>query len=67
MGWPTQLIDGATNLSINWDMMEKGQAHLYPEVWRSEEDGVQYDDYVLKNGTVASAGKSLGAEGAGLC
>ena len=40
-----------------WDMMETGEGHIWPEVWRSESDGENYKSYVLSRETCASAGK----------
>jgi uncharacterized membrane-anchored protein len=57
MGWPTKLIYGQGNLSMIWDMMETGEGHIWPEVWRSESDGENYKSYVLSRETCASAGK----------
>jgi hypothetical protein len=69
MGWPAQVVPYPGCTGGPWDRMDcttkdgsplappkQCAAHIWPEVWRSEADGVKYSEYVLKKETVNSAG-----------
>ncbi len=69
MGWPTQILRYPGCLDKVWDGLDcttkdgsplvpskECAAHIWPEVWRSEVDGVKYTEYVLGKETVNSAG-----------
>jgi hypothetical protein len=65
MGWPTKLVYTYTGdkKALMWEAMAKGETHLWPEVWRSESDGLYYSEFVLTKETCASAGKKTRPHG----
>ena len=65
LGWPVRLMldndaellkmEGGGVKFAGWSALANGNAHLYPEVWKSEE-GEAYDRFVREKASVASSG-----------
>ncbi len=59
MGFPAAIVsDVYDNTTVLWAAMSSGEVHLFPEVWTSEEDGRNFERFVLTERTVKSAGTS---------
>jgi hypothetical protein len=59
MGFPAAIVsDVYDNTTVFWAAMSSGEVHPFPEVWTSEEDGRNFERFVLTERTVKSAGTS---------
>jgi hypothetical protein len=57
LGFPAQLLKFEGEMAA-WAALENGEAHLMPEVWRTDDDSAKYyEDFVLDRQTVATAGE----------
>jgi len=61
VGYPAQLVSYDGDYQTTWAALEAGDAHFWPEVWRTEEDEY-YIEYVHRRRSVGTAG-ALGVIG----
>jgi ABC-type proline/glycine betaine transport system substrate-binding protein len=66
LGFPARLVSYAGDCQSTWAALASGEAHIWPEVWRTEEDGEYYTEYVIRRRSVGTAG-ALGIIGRNGC
>ncbi len=66
LGFPARLVSYAGDYHSTWAALASGEAHIWPEVWRTEEDGEYYTEYVIRRRSVGTAG-ALGIIGRNGC